>query len=50
MSAYLVCKRCIFGTSGYVNYIIAHLIALGIGLVLTIVFGKVSERKSKAAA
>ena len=40
----------IFGTSGYVNYIIAHLIALGIGLVLTIVFGKVSERKSKAAA
>ena len=40
----------IFGSNGYVNYIIAHLIALGIGLVLTIVFGKVSERKSKAAA
>lgn len=40
----------IFGSNGYVNYIIAHVIALGLGLVLTVVFGKVAERKSKAAA
>ena len=40
----------IFGSNGYVNYIVAHLIALGIGLVLTVVFGKIVERKSKAAA
>lgn len=35
---------------GYVNYIIAHLIALGIGLVLTVLFGKVTSKKSAASA
>ena len=35
----------IFGSNGYVNYIIAHIIALGVGLVLTVVFGKVVERR-----
>ena len=39
----------IFGTSGYVNYIIAHIIALGVGLVLTVVFGKVVERRQGKA-
>lgn len=35
--------------SGYINYIIVHLIALGVGLVSTIVFGKLLNRKSHAA-
>ena len=35
---------------GYVNYIIAHLIALGVGLVLTVLFGKVTAKKNAAAA
>ena len=35
--------------NGYVNYIIAHLIALAIGLVLTIVFGKALAKKKAAA-
>ena len=35
---------------GYVNYIIAHLIASGIGLVLTVLFGKVTSKKSAAYA
>ena len=39
----------IFGSNGYVNYIIAHVIALVIGAGLTIVFGKVAGRKQKAA-
>ena len=30
---------------GYINYIIAHLIALGVGLALTIVFGKAAAKK-----
>ena len=30
---------------GYVNHIIAHLIALGVGLALTIVFGKAAAKK-----
>ena len=36
--------------NGYINYIIAHLIALGIGLVLTVVFGKMLARKASGAA
>lgn len=36
--------------NGYINYIIAHLIALGIGLALTVVFGKALSQKKKAAA
>lgn len=35
---------------GYVNYIIAHLIALGVGLVLTVLFGKVTAKKNAASA
>ena len=35
---------------GYVNYIIAHLIALGAGLVLTVLFGKVTAKKNAASA
>lgn len=35
---------------GYLNYIIAHLIALGVGLVLTVLFGKVTSKKSAASA
>ena len=35
---------------GYVNYIIAHLIALDIGLVLTVLFGKVTSKKGAASA
>ena len=35
--------------NGYVNYIIAHLIALAIGLVLTIVFGKALAKKKAVA-
>ena len=35
---------------GYVNYIIAHLIALGIGLVLTVLFGKATAKKNAASA
>ncbi|HIV67689.1 MAG TPA: PTS transporter subunit EIIC [Candidatus Butyricicoccus stercorigallinarum] len=31
--------------NGYINYIIAHLIALGVGLVLTAVFGKIASKK-----
>ena len=30
---------------GYINYIIAHLIALGIGMALTIIFGKATAKK-----
>ena len=30
---------------GYINYIIAHLIALGIGMALTIIFGKAAAKK-----
>ena len=40
----------IFGTNGYVNYLIAHAIALVVGLVLTVVFGKVSAKRASAAA
>ena len=36
--------------NGYINYIIAHLIALAIGLALTIVFGKVLAQKKAAKA
>ena len=36
--------------NGYINYIIAHLIALAIGLALTIVFGKVLAKKNAAKA
>ncbi len=36
--------------NGYVNYIIAHLIALAIGMVLTIVFGKALAKKNAAKA
>ena len=36
--------------NGYLNYIIAHLIALGVGLALTIVFGKALAKKNAAAA
>ena len=35
---------------GYVNYIIAHLIALGVGLVLTVLFGKATAKKNAASA
>ena len=35
---------------GYLNYIIAHLIALGAGLVLTVLFGKVTAKKNAASA
>ena len=35
---------------GYVNYIIAHLIALGAGLVLTVLFGKATAKKNAASA
>ena len=35
--------------NGYVNYIIAHLIALAIGMVLTIVFGKALAKKKAVA-
>ena len=35
---------------GYLNYIIAHLIALGVGLVLTVLFGKVTAKKNAASA
>lgn len=35
--------------NGYLNYIIAHLIALGVGLVLTIIFGKTMARKASGA-
>ena len=35
--------------NGYFHYIIAHLIALAIGLVLTVVFGKVLSKKNAAA-
>ena len=35
---------------GYLNYIIAHLIALGVGLVLTVLFGKVTSKKGAASA
>ena len=35
---------------GYVNYIIAHIIALGVGLVLTVLFGKVTAKKNAASA
>lgn len=35
---------------GYVNYIIAHLIALGVGLVLTVLFSKVTAKKNAASA
>ena len=34
--------------SGYINYIVAHLIALGVGLVLTVIFGKVTAKKGAA--
>ena len=30
---------------GYINYIIAHLIALGIGMALTVIFGKATAKK-----
>ena len=36
--------------NGYLNYIIAHLIALAIGMVLTIVFGKTLAQKAASAA
>lgn len=39
----------IFGSNGYVNYIIAHVIALVVGAGLTIVFGKVAKARSAAA-
>ena len=32
--------------NGYINYIIAHVIALIIGCVLTVIFGKLSKKKS----
>jgi len=35
---------------GYLNYIIAHLIALGAGLVLTVLFGKATAKKNAASA
>lgn len=35
--------------NGYLNYIIAHLIALGVGLVLTIIFSKTMARKASGA-
>lgn len=35
--------------NGYLNYIIAHLIALVIGLALTVVFGKTLAKKNAAA-
>ena len=35
---------------GYVNYIIAHLIALGVGLVLTVLFGKATAKKQASSA
>ena len=34
--------------NGYINYIVAHLIALGVGLVLTVIFGKVTAKKGAA--
>ncbi len=34
--------------NGYINYIVAHLIALGVGLVLTVIFGKVTAKKGSA--
>lgn len=34
--------------NGYVNYIIAHLIGLSIGLILTIAFGKMNAKKDKS--
>lgn len=34
--------------NGYINYIVAHLIALGVGLVLTVIFGKVTTKKGAA--
>ena len=34
--------------NGYINYIVAHLIALGGGLVLTVIFGKVTAKKGAA--
>lgn len=34
--------------NGYINYIVAHLIALGVGLVLTVILGKVTAKKGAA--
>ena len=34
--------------NGYINYIVAHLTALGVGLVLTVIFGKVTAKKGAA--
>lgn len=33
--------------NGYINYVIAHIIGLGVGLVLTLVFGKTKAKKSE---
>lgn len=41
---------CDLAHGGYLNYIIAHLIALGVGLVLTVLFGKVTAKKNAASA
>lgn len=35
--------------NGYLNYIIAHLIALAVGLVCTVIFGKTLAKKNAAA-
>lgn len=40
---------CDSANNGYLNYIIAHLIALGVGLVFTIIFGKTMARKASGA-